>query len=58
MNLFQRELAALRQHDGETNEQLQEAREKIRKLTGLLEEVMKLRFGCRSLVEAHGWTIF
>ncbi|KAB7506775.1 Ecotropic viral integration site 5 [Armadillidium nasatum] len=35
---IKRELAALRQHDGETNEQLRDARDKIRKLTGLIEE--------------------
>lgn len=35
---IKRELAALRQHDGETMEHLMEAREKIRKLTGMIEE--------------------
>ena len=35
---IKRELAALRQHDGETLEQLNYAREKIRKLTGMIEE--------------------
>lgn len=35
---MQRELAALRQHDGETLEQLNYARDKIRKLTGMIEE--------------------
>ncbi|KAG0720777.1 Ecotropic viral integration site 5-like protein [Chionoecetes opilio] len=35
---IKRELAALRQHDGETNEQLVTARDKIRKLTGMIEE--------------------
>ncbi|XP_050712480.1 ecotropic viral integration site 5 ortholog-like isoform X5 [Eriocheir sinensis] len=35
---IKRELAALRQHDGETMEQLVTAREKIRKLTGMIEE--------------------
>ena len=31
-------MAALRQHDGETLEQLNYAREKIRKLMGMIEE--------------------
>ncbi|XP_042207415.1 ecotropic viral integration site 5 ortholog-like isoform X1 [Homarus americanus] len=35
---IKRELAALRQHDGETMEHLMDAREKIRKLTGMIEE--------------------
>lgn len=35
---IKRELAALRQHDGETMEQLVTARDKIRKLTGMIEE--------------------
>ncbi|XP_045120636.1 ecotropic viral integration site 5 ortholog-like isoform X4 [Portunus trituberculatus] len=35
---IKRELAALRQHDGETMEQLLTARDKIRKLTGMIEE--------------------
>ena len=35
---IKRELAALRQHDMETLEQLQSAREKIRSLTGMIEE--------------------
>lgn len=38
---LKRELAALRQHDGETMEQLVTAREKIRKLTGMIEEVRR-----------------
>lgn len=40
----QRELAALRQHDGETMEQLVTARDKIRKLTGMIEEVKQKQF--------------
>ncbi|XP_047480983.1 ecotropic viral integration site 5 ortholog-like isoform X3 [Penaeus chinensis] len=35
---IKRELAALRQHDGETMEHLRDARDKIRKLTGMIEE--------------------
>ncbi|KAK4304856.1 hypothetical protein Pmani_023213 [Petrolisthes manimaculis] len=35
---IKRELAALRQHDGETMEHLSIARDKIRKLTGMIEE--------------------
>ncbi|XP_069171325.1 ecotropic viral integration site 5 ortholog isoform X6 [Procambarus clarkii] len=35
---IKRELAALRQHDGETMEALMDARDKIRKLTGMIEE--------------------
>uniref|UniRef100_A0A6A7G123 Ecotropic viral integration site 5 ortholog-like n=3 Tax=Hirondellea gigas TaxID=1518452 RepID=A0A6A7G123_9CRUS len=35
---IKRELAALRQHDGETMEQLNYARDRIRQMTGLIEE--------------------
>ncbi|XP_076048504.1 ecotropic viral integration site 5 isoform X3 [Oratosquilla oratoria] len=35
---IKRELAALRQHDGETMEALQDARDKIRKLTSMIDE--------------------